>query len=73
MEHLVNLMKIFNIFFSGGGVDDELIDVIEMSIDDARNILSSKGPHCCPPSFLFGLSWFMLNKANKIEANSTCE
>jgi len=50
----------------GGGVDDELIDVIEMPIAEADKILKSKGPHSCPPSFLFALSWFMSNKAPKL-------
>ncbi|XP_077297306.1 uridine diphosphate glucose pyrophosphatase NUDT14-like [Arctopsyche grandis] len=52
----------------GGGVDDEVIDVIEMSIEEAEGILSSNGPHSCPPSFLFGLTWFMMNKAPKLRS-----
>lgn len=78
-QGIIIMIRIFRSFFEifytfiflGGGVDDELIDVIEMSIEDARSILMSKGPHSCPPSFLFGLSWFMMNKANKLETLHT--
>lgn len=46
----------------GGGVDDELIDVVEFSIDDAKKLVSKGAVNNSPPSFLFGVLWFLANK-----------
>ncbi|XP_063628120.1 uridine diphosphate glucose pyrophosphatase NUDT14-like [Cydia splendana] len=49
----------------GGGVDDELIDIVEMTIPEMEKLLSSPGPVQSPPSFLFAMMWFLHNKASK--------
>ncbi|KAL5283257.1 NUDT14.2 family protein [Megaselia abdita] len=46
----------------GGGVDDELIDVVEYSIEDAKKLVSKGSVNNSPPSFLFGVLWFLANK-----------
>jgi nudix-type nucleoside diphosphatase (YffH/AdpP family) len=50
---------------AGGGVDDEIIDVVEMSIDEARELMKQGSEHTSPPAFLFGILWFLANKAPK--------
>lgn len=64
----INVFTIFSKFkiFLGGGVDDELIEVVSMTISEAEEMLKSKGPLTSPPSFLFGLTWFIVNKAPKL-------
>lgn len=49
----------------GGGVDDELIEVVECSIEDAKKMVQQGSTVNSPPSFLFGLLWFFANKAPK--------
>ncbi|XP_041969852.1 uridine diphosphate glucose pyrophosphatase NUDT14-like [Aricia agestis] len=49
----------------GGGVDDELIEVVEKTIPEVEDIVNSPGPLTSPPTCLFALTWFLLNKANK--------
>ncbi|KAL4710240.1 hypothetical protein ACJJTC_005413 [Scirpophaga incertulas] len=49
----------------GGGVDDEIIEVVEMSIPQIEEMLKSEGPLASPPSCLFALMWFLQNKADK--------
>lgn len=45
----------------GGGVHDEIIDVVEMTVEQVKEYMSQK--HIIsPPSFLFGVQWFLLNK-----------
>jgi nudix-type nucleoside diphosphatase (YffH/AdpP family) len=51
---------------AGGGVDDELIDVHELSIDEAKDMLKQGTDHTSPPAFLFGILWFLTNKAPKL-------
>ncbi|XP_044748034.1 uridine diphosphate glucose pyrophosphatase NUDT14-like [Coccinella septempunctata] len=46
----------------GGGVDDEFIEVVEMTVPEIRQYISGKSI-MSPPSFLFGIYWFLLNKA----------
>lgn len=46
----------------GGGVDDEIIDVVELSIDEARDMLSKGANNNAPPSCLLGVSWFLANR-----------
>lgn len=50
---------------AGGGVDDELIDVEELTIEEAREMLKQGTDHTSPPAFLFGILWFLTNKAPK--------
>lgn len=47
----------------GGGVDDELIDVVEFSIEDAKKLVSKGADNNSPSSFLFGVLWFLANKS----------
>jgi len=50
---------------AGGGVHDEMIDVIELSIDEAWQLVKQGATHTSPPSFLFGVLWFLQFKAPK--------
>lgn len=50
---------------AGGGVDDELIDVEEISIEEAREMFKQGTEHTSPPAFLFGILWFLTNKVPK--------
>lgn len=46
----------------GGGVEDEVIDVVEMNILDIKKYIAQE--HILsPPSFLFGIYWFLHMKA----------
>lgn len=47
---------------SGGGIEDEIIEVAELTIDEVRNMLKVGTVNNAPPSCLFGLSWFLANK-----------
>ncbi|CAH2233167.1 jg18869 [Pararge aegeria aegeria] len=49
----------------GGGVDDEIIEVIEKSIPEVEEMVSSSGPIPSPPSCLFALMWFLHYKAHQ--------
>ncbi|CAH0560974.1 unnamed protein product [Brassicogethes aeneus] len=49
---------------SGGGVDDEIIEVIEMSVDEMKEYISGHNIKS-PPSFMFGMYWFLHNKCKK--------
>lgn len=50
---------------SGGGVDDEIIDVIELNMEQCRDMLKQGVTNNAPPSCLFGISWFLANKVPK--------
>ncbi|XP_075146889.1 uridine diphosphate glucose pyrophosphatase NUDT14-like [Haematobia irritans] len=50
---------------SGGGVDDELIDVVEYSLEEARQMVQQGSDNNSPPSCLLGVMWFLTNKAPK--------
>ncbi|XP_017785238.1 PREDICTED: uridine diphosphate glucose pyrophosphatase-like isoform X2 [Nicrophorus vespilloides] len=45
----------------GGGVEDEIIDVIEMSVPEIREFMK-KEHILSPPSFLYAMQWFLANK-----------
>lgn len=47
---------------SGGGIDDEIIEVVEISIAECREMLQQGKTNNAPPSCLLGLSWFLANK-----------
>ena len=51
---------------AGGGVDDEMIEVIEMPLKDAWKLVEQGSVHTSPPSFLFGVLWFLTNRAPKV-------
>lgn len=47
---------------SGGGIEDESIEVLEVDIDDARKTIFCKdedAPLSRPPAMLFGTCWFL--------------
>lgn len=49
----------------GGGVDDELIDLVEFSLDEARKFVAKGANNPSPPSCLLGVLWFLTNRAPK--------
>lgn len=49
----------------GGGVEDEIIDVVELTMDECRNMLKQGTTNNAPPSCLLGISWFLANKASQ--------
>lgn len=50
---------------SGGGVDGEMIDVVEYSMEDAQKLVTQGAVVSSPPSFLLGVLWFLTNRAPK--------
>lgn len=48
---------------NGGGVEDEIIDVVEYTLDEARELVKKGSNNNSPPSFLLGVLWFLVNKA----------
>lgn len=46
---------------SGGGVDDEIIEIVEMSIPETKKYITGD-QILSPPSFLYGIYWFLQNK-----------
>lgn len=46
----------------GGGVDDELIECVECTVEDARKMVTKGAQNPSPPSFLLGLLWFLANR-----------
>ncbi|XP_058450479.1 uridine diphosphate glucose pyrophosphatase NUDT14-like [Malaya genurostris] len=48
---------------AGGGVDDEIIEVVEYSLEEARNLLQKGKMLSSPPAFLFGVLWFLTHRA----------
>ncbi|BET01503.1 NUDIX domain [Nesidiocoris tenuis] len=45
----------------GGGIDEEMIDVVELGVDEAKSMLGDDTV-VAPTDFFWGLSWFFLNK-----------
>lgn len=45
----------------GGGVDDEVIEVAEMTVEDMKKYLSQDHV-LSPPSFMYCMYWFLYNK-----------
>lgn len=45
----------------GGGVDQELIEVVELSLEEGRRVLESESS-VVPGEFLYGLLWFFTHK-----------
>lgn len=50
---------------TGGGIDDEIIDVVEMSMDECKKMVAQGAVNNSPPSCLLGISWFLANRAPK--------
>lgn len=56
---------------TGGGVDDELIEIVEYSIPEIEDMVKPGNNLMSPPTFLFGIMWFLMNKAPKfVKENS---
>ncbi|KAI5747097.1 hypothetical protein M8J77_010975 [Diaphorina citri] len=49
---------------SGGGVDEELIEVVEMGLEEAREYLAQEEVRS-PSGFLFAMHWFLAAKAGQ--------
>lgn len=49
----------------GGGVGDEIIEIYEMSLDEARKLFSGETFINAPSSCLLGVTWFLANHAPK--------
>ncbi|XP_055679571.1 uridine diphosphate glucose pyrophosphatase NUDT14-like [Lutzomyia longipalpis] len=50
---------------AGGGIDGEIIDVVELNLPDAWKLLKQGSVVSSPPSCLLGILWFLTNKAPK--------
>lgn len=50
---------------SGGGVDDEIIEVVEISLEEAKRMVQQGAVNNSPPSCLMGVLWFLANRAPK--------
>lgn len=48
---------------AGGGIDGEVIQVVELTIPDAREVVSHVGTVNTGPGTLLGTQWFLSNKA----------
>lgn len=44
---------------SGGGIDDEIIDVTELTIDECREMVKQGAVNNAPPSCLLGICWWV--------------
>lgn len=51
---------------AGGGIHDEIIDVIEMTVPEMQKYINSDYI-LSPPSFLYGISWFLNTKDKAIK------
>ncbi|KAJ6638899.1 Uridine diphosphate glucose pyrophosphatase NUDT14 [Pseudolycoriella hygida] len=47
---------------AGGGVDGEMIDVVELPIDEVENMVKPGAKNVSSPGFLLGVLWFLCNK-----------
>lgn len=50
--------------FLGGGTGDEIIDVVEYSVEEAREMVNRQHNINSPPSCLLGILWFLMNKVS---------
>lgn len=48
---------------SGGGVEDEIIEVVELTLPEAQRMIQKGAVNNSPPSCLMGLMWFFANRA----------
>ncbi|XP_036323934.1 uridine diphosphate glucose pyrophosphatase NUDT14-like [Rhagoletis pomonella] len=51
----------------GGGVDDEMIEVVEYTVEEAKQLVQQGSKINSPPSCLLGVTWFLMNKAPKFD------
>lgn len=49
----------------GGGIDDEIIEVVEMSAEEMKKYVENDDL-CSPSNVLFGFYWFLENKCNDL-------
>lgn len=42
---------------------DEIIDVVELSIEEAEDMVKQGAKNASPPSCLLGVLWFLINKS----------
>lgn len=55
---------------AGGGIDQELIEVVEMGVPEMKELLAQ--PEILSPAgFLFGINWFMQHKAPSVTTNTS--
>ncbi|XP_056642901.1 uridine diphosphate glucose pyrophosphatase NUDT14-like [Diorhabda sublineata] len=50
---------------AGGGVDDEIIEVVEMTVGDIKKYVTQDYIKS-PPSFMFAIYWFLYHKQNNV-------
>lgn len=50
---------------TGGGIGDEIIDVVELTLDEAQAMVSQGATNNAPPSCLLGVLWFLTNKVSQ--------
>lgn len=60
---IFQFIQIKSVVIIGGGseAEGELIEVVEFSIPELKDYMNS-GEVTSPSSFLFGISWFLVNK-----------
>lgn len=51
---------------AGGGIDDEMVEVVEYPVEEARRLIQAGNTTNSPPSCLMGIMWFFLNKHDKL-------
>lgn len=44
---------------------DEIIDFVELSIQEAKEMVAAGGNNTAPPNCLMGVLWFLRNKATR--------
>lgn len=47
----------------GGGIEDEMIEIVEMSIEEVQERMGQGTSHVSPPNSMLGILWFLSNKA----------
>lgn len=68
MNHISNiqrfLIQLESFIVKGGGDESEgeIIEIVELSIPELKDYIRSKHVQS-PSSFLYGVSWFLLNKS----------
>ncbi|KAI8425419.1 hypothetical protein MSG28_007168 [Choristoneura fumiferana] len=50
---------------AGGGIENELIEIVEKTIPEMEEMMNSPGPLASPPGFLYAIMWFLHHKAGK--------
>lgn len=57
---------------SGGGVDNEIIEVVEYDIKEARKFVTKGANNNSPPNFLIGIQWFLNQNQRKEKKVPRC-